>query len=156
MKTGSVFVRLSLVCGLLVLIAGCGNSSIGRVTGTVHLDGQPLEGAVITFYPVTAGAAAQGMRGGGASYGRTDAEGKYELVYNRDEKGAELGEHKVVITTLEEGGGGDYGAGSPEKLPKRYNVETELTATVTSGSNTIDFLDLTSEGEKQEARGERY
>jgi hypothetical protein len=143
-----------LFCGLLCFAVGCSNSDVGLVSGTVHLDGQPLEGAVITFYPVVEGSGKANQ--GGASYGRTDAEGKYELVYNRSEKGAEIGQHKVVITTLEEGGGGDYGAGTPEKLPKRYNVETELTAEVSGGRQTIDFLDLTSEGEKQQARGDRY
>ncbi len=147
------WLQLIFVGGLLAVFVGCGNSDVGLVTGTVKLDGQPLEGAVITFYPVVEGSGKANR--GGASYGQTDAEGKYELVYNRSEKGAEIGPHKVVITTLEEGGG-DYGPGTPEKLPKRYNVETELTAEVTPGRNTIDFLELTSEGEKQEARGERY
>ena len=153
MKQNFHWLQASLVCGLLCLAAGCGNSDVGLVTGTIQLDGEPLEGAVITFYPVVEGSGR--ANSGGASYGRTDAEGKYELVYNRSENGAEIGKHKVVITTLEEGGG-DYGPGTPEKLPKRYNLETELTAEVKSGRNTIDFLDLTSEGEKQKARADTY
>lgn len=149
-----VWLSRSLSIGLLAFCAGCGNSSVGKVTGKVHLDGQPLEGAVVTFYPILEGSASPSSNRGGASYGRTDAQGEYVLVYNRNENGAEIGKHKVVITTLEEGGG--YGPGSPEKLPKRYNVDTELVAEVQSGRNVIDFLDLTSEGEKQEARGNRY
>ncbi len=121
---------------LVGVLAGCGNSKLGRVEGTVLLDGEPLEGAVVTFYPMHAGA---------ASYGRTDARGHYELRYNRQEMGAEVGKHKVEITTYEEGG--DYGPGRKELLPTRYNYETELEVEVQPGRNVIDFLDLTSEGE---------
>ena len=154
-KTEGV-IRGLFVLGLCVLGAGCGDSDLGRVTGTIHLDGQPLQDAMVTFYPIASESAVKSGDRGGASYGRTDANGEYELIYSRTKKGAEIGEHRVVITTLEEGGGGDYGPGTPEKLPKKYNVETALTAEVKPGSNVIDFLDLDSEGDKQQARGERY
>ena len=148
-------------CALLALFVcvlgvGCADSDLGQVTGTIHLDGQPLEGAMVTFYPIASESVVKSGDRGGASYGRTDANGEYELIYSRTKDGAEIGEHKVVITTLEESGGGDYGPGTPERLPKKYNVETTLTAEVKPGRNVIDFLDLNSEGEKQQARGARY
>lgn len=133
---------------------GCGASGdVGRVTGTVHLDGQPLEGALITFYPQL-DKNDNAMNRGGASAGRTDANGNYELIYNRDQKGAEVGKHLVYIETMVEGSG--YGEGRKEELPRRYNSESELMVEVKPGSNTIDFLDLTSEGKKNEERGARY
>lgn len=137
------------VLGLLVAsVVGCAGGDVGSVTGTVHLDGKPLEGALITFYPqIEAGA---GMEKGGASAGRTDAEGKYELIYNRDVKGAEVGKHLVYIETAVESDG--YGEGRGEELPKRYNSESELEVEVKPGRNTIDFLDLTSEGDKNKVR----
>ncbi len=134
---------------LLALTIGCSDSGLGRVTGTIHMDGEPLEDAVVTFYPIIEGEG----QSGGASAARTDAEGKYELSYGRDKMGAEVGEHRVFIVTGEEGAGGDYGPAKKETVPKRYNVETELRATVKSGRNVIDFLDLTSEGEIMRPRG---
>ncbi len=135
---------------LMVLVTGCGSSDLGSVSGKIHLDGEPLANAVVTFYPenadVTAGK-------GAASFGRTDESGYYELHYNRDAKGAEIGAHKVAITTLQESSGGDYGAGVKELVPTKYNSNTELTAQVTSGSNRIDFLDLDSKGRIEQGRG---
>lgn len=64
----------------MATVVGCGNSDLGTVTGTVHLDGQPLADAVVTFYPQGVDPAAGG---GGASYGRTDETGAYELQYQR-------------------------------------------------------------------------
>lgn len=144
----------SLAClSLLVLIGsavGCGgNSKLGKVTGTVQMDGAPLAGAKITFYPMAGG----GFESGGASHGVTDEQGKYELRYSRQDMGAEIGMHKVVITTAEDGGGGDYGGGQKETVPKKYNEATELTADVKSGRNVFDFMDLDSSGDVSKGRG---
>ncbi|MCA9130960.1 MAG: hypothetical protein KDB22_27940 [Planctomycetales bacterium] len=142
--------RPCLASALLISVLGCSSGDMGSVTGTVHLDGKPLEGALVTFYPEIDGK--DPMSGGGASMGRTDAEGNYELTYNRDEMGAQVGKHLVYIETLQESGGGDYGAGRGEEVPKRYNSQSELHVEVKPGRNTIDFLDLTSDGEKNRAR----
>lgn len=152
-------VSLTKLCVLTLLTAtvvGCAGGDIGTVTGTIHMDGKPLEGALVTFYPQVADDSA--MEKGGASQGRTDASGAYELIYNRDVKGAEVGPHLVYIETGEEGGGG-YGGGRAEEVPKRYNSESELKVEVKPGRNTFDFLDLTSEGDKEKVRdleGGRY
>ncbi len=138
------------IVALVASVVGCSNGDVGYVTGTVHLDGKPLEGARVTFYPQLNEKDA--FSNGGTSIGQTDAEGKYKLMYGRGEDGAKVGKHKVYIETLEEGGGGDYGAGRKEEVPKRYNSETELEVEVKPGNNTIDFLDLTSEGEKEQGR----
>jgi hypothetical protein len=142
-----------LASGLLLCIVGCSSGNVGLVSGTVHLDGKPLEGALVTFYPETEGANPSEM---GTSIGRTDKAGKYELIYNRDEMGAVVGKHLVYIETLQEGSG--YGAGRAEEVPKRYNTQSELHVEVKPGRNTIDFLELTSDGQKNKARpaGSRY
>jgi hypothetical protein len=113
--------------------AGCGGpSNVGQVTGTVTLDGQPLESAFVEFEP---------LQGNSPSRGITDATGKYTLRYTREIEGAEIGEHRVRITTFS---GGDPDAEPPkptvrEKLPAKYNAKTELTRKVESGMNTLDF-----------------
>lgn len=60
---------------------------MGTVTGVVRREGKPLPNAEITFMPEK----------GRASYGRTDAEGKYELEYIGSAKGAILGHHAIAV-----------------------------------------------------------
>lgn len=126
---------------LAPLALGCGgDGDLGRVSGNVTMDGAPLPDALVTFSPTAPG--------GSPSAGRTDSSGNYNLTFSRDTQGAVIGEHKVTITTYSEG---DPGADppdppTPEKVPARYNIKTELKKTVESGSNTIDFP-LESSGE---------
>lgn len=120
-------------------LAGCGNSKIGYVEGTVNLDGKPLEGAVVTFIPEK----------GRPAYGRTNADGWYELQYTREEKGTLIGKNKVTISTERVGDPDsddpELQKSVPELVPAKYNRKTELTADVESGSNTFDF-ELSSKG----------
>jgi hypothetical protein len=125
-------------CGVILPMIGCGPDNVGQVSGTVTLDGQPLEGAFVEFQPVA---------GNTPSRGITDAAGEYTLQYTRDIEGAELGEHTIRISTFN---GGDPDAEPPkprvpEKVPAEYNSRTTLKATVEKGSNEIDF-DLKSGG----------
>jgi len=138
----------AILCGNVCLISGCSGPGdtpdMGTVTGTVKMDGKPLSNALITFVPLDHEKARQ-------SVGTTDENGDYELKYSLRETGAMLGKHKVTISTSgmseNEYGSGGGGGGGGEKVPARYNVNSELTATVEPGSQTIDFLDLTSKGE---------
>ncbi|QDT66436.1 carboxypeptidase-like regulatory domain-containing protein [Calycomorphotria hydatis] len=128
--------------GWIVVIAltamiGCGEEGpeVAKVTGTVTLDGEPLPYADITFIP---------KQGGRNSLATTDDAGNYSLTYTLSQKGALVGEHKVVITSVIEadaGEGDDAKAikGRPEKLPAKYNSASELTANVQSEENSIDF-----------------
>jgi len=121
--------------GLLLMacmIIGCSEKagpSLGTVTGTVTLDGRPLQHASVVFQPVT----------GRPSAGLTDANGKYSLIYTPDVKGASIGKHQVVIRTtgLEEDD--DAAEKKKETLPKKYNDSTELQAEVAPGRNIHDF-----------------
>ena len=122
----------------LLSLTGCGGGDLGSVTGTITLDEAPLSDALVMFNPI---------EGGRPSAARTDTAGKYELVYNRDKKGAEFGEHIVEITTGDELVQDDDTVKTiAEKVPKKYNFDSELTATVKKGAQEIDFA-LDSEGE---------
>jgi hypothetical protein len=110
-----------LACALLPL-AGCGRSngpSLGQVKGTVLLNGRPLASADIVFRPVK----------GHVSYGTTDANGHYDLVYLRD-RGAVVGTHKVQIFP---------GKTAKEKVPDCYNTKSTLQKEVVAGKNEINF-----------------
>ncbi len=122
---------------LLCILSGCSGKSndlpdLAEVTGQVTLDGNPLPDAIIDFYPQ----GAQEKKQSRASTAATDEEGKYSLMYNNNTAGAILGDHMVRISKTE---GGAEVAG-PEMLPKKYNENTTLKATVTKdGPNTINF-----------------
>jgi hypothetical protein len=115
-----------------MLAAGCGGGDYSSVKGKVTLDGQPLPDALVRFSPVNPGS---------PSYGRTDADGQYELIYTRDAKGAEVGEHVVSITTAKPGDpdGDPPTEDVPEKLPAKYHAQSELKREVMPGRNVIDF-----------------
>lgn len=114
-----------IACLLLMGCSGAGDRpDLGEVSGIVTLDGQPLAHASISFIQ-------EGFR---PSIGQTDDQGRYELTYIRDIKGAAVGTHMVKIKV--------FGPGA-QKVPPRYNSESELTCEVKPGHNEINF-DLTS------------
>ena len=99
------------------------------VSGSVSLDGRPLEGAQITYrsYPEP------GKKRFAPSYGGTDAQGNYKLWYKRDIKeGAILGKHFVEISKI--------GPDGRETLPAKYHSRTKLIQEVTEEKKTgYDF-----------------
>jgi len=145
-------VACALVC---VACLGCGGgSSVGSVSGQVTMDGSPLPNALVTFVPEA---------GGRAATGKTDAGGKYELIF-LDKKGALVGKHKVSVTSVQEakpvtemssdspeykkqamgGSASDYAKATvAEPIPARYNSKTTLSYEVKPGTNVIN-LELTS------------
>lgn len=143
---------LAVICVLVA--AGCGSRGpkLGEVTGTVTLDGQPLENVIVTFSPVA---------GGAASTGVTDSQGRYQLVSQLG-RGALIGQHRISVrsqppTQATAGSvssddpsyqyGGEDSSRAPvfvEKIPPRYNTQTELMREVKPGRNVID-LQLTSQ-----------
>lgn len=131
--TTRVAKSLLLACTALSWI-GCGSSQLpklGTVSGIVTLDDKPLEGATVQFTP--------GL--GRVSRGRTGPDGAYELGYVGNERGALLGEHKVTITSRWEDENMATGriTEHPEKLPRKYHMESDLKRTVEAGHNTFDF-----------------
>ena len=84
--------RVTPIILLLALVAssGCGGPErppLARVTGSVTIDGKPLADATVRFTPEE----------GRPSTGVTDSNGKFELVYTADSKGAMLGKHTIRI-----------------------------------------------------------
>jgi hypothetical protein len=75
------------------------------VTGTVTLDGQPLEGASVVFVPAAFDAQAAGGSGDAGiqqANGQTDASGKFTVSCVAGE-GAMPGTYKVAVSKLEAG-----------------------------------------------------
>ena len=126
----------------LVFAVGCGGGpgdmpEVGTVTGQLTLDGAPISGANISFYPLSGGRSASAV---------SDDQGMYTLQYNATTPGAKVGENEVTISTLSEplldDNGKKIDPGRPEEIPAKYASE-KLKVTVEPGENTIN-LTLTS------------
>ncbi|MCR4411576.1 MAG: carboxypeptidase-like regulatory domain-containing protein [Thermoguttaceae bacterium] len=87
----------TLMVGLAaVAILGCGGGKkldTVPVSGTVTLDGTPVEGAMVVFTPTTGG--------GAAASGKTDASGRYKLTTRDPNDGALAGTYLVIIHKTE-------------------------------------------------------
>ena len=80
---------------MIVALAGpgCGGRLV-KVNGVVTLDGQPIEGAMVTFLPVEAGK-------GQNAQGSADKDGVFQLTTTKPNDGAFPGEYKVTVTYSE-------------------------------------------------------
>jgi hypothetical protein len=125
------------ICLAVAMLAGCGDPDLATVTGRVTLDGNPLPKAFLTFAPTSAG--------GATSFGKSDENGNYRMIFSDTQSGAWIGPSRVEIRT------GDLlpdnSGRIPELVPSVYNTKSTLTADVKSGSNTVDF-DLKSNASK--------
>jgi hypothetical protein len=146
-----------LTSGIMtVVVVGCGDDGLGNrypVSGYVTYNGNPLEVGTVTFYAV----GGQNAETRGASGSITN--GKYTLSTIGGDDGVFPGEYVVAIAArapdmskakanIEKSGGSMHQddvakafkeAKSP--IPKKYESTTtsQLKATVTNGSNKIDF-----------------
>jgi hypothetical protein len=147
---------VSLLVG--VALAGCGEEggstgpAVYPVSGVVKLNGQPVVGADIVFAL---------KEGTGSSFGRTDANGKYQLTTRKSNDGAPPGDYLVSISKVEDAPATDsasvpqdspnynpyVGKAAPAKpkaktgIPAQYgDAKTSgLTARVAEEKTTIDF-----------------
>ena len=84
---------VGICVGAAALACGCGGKKgpdLIAVSGTVTLDGAPLENARIMFVPA-------GNQRGATSTGKTDSAGRFTLQFTGSRKGALPGKHRVVI-----------------------------------------------------------
>jgi len=93
MRHRFLFLRVAAIVNLplLIALAGCDKGEyppMARVTGTVTYKGKPVPNMMVNFMP----------KAGRPSWGKTDAGGRFEMVFDSDTKGAELGHHKVYFT----------------------------------------------------------
>jgi len=121
-----------LRCVLLVVVAislgvgGCGRSDLpelGRVRGTVTLDGKPVPGLGVAFYPLS---------GGRQALATTDENGRFDLTFVDGVPGAKTGTNEVTFFWP------DPDVPPSVRLPAKYNVQ-KLTFDVNPGDNKFDI-----------------
>ena len=136
-KFRSCFFCVALCCTLGILV-GCEEPlEFGQVSGTVSLNGKPLDEVLVMFLPEPSA----DNTGGAHSECVSDSDGKYELVYSRDPqvKGALVGQHRVVIEDIAaENARDEY---RPIRIQDAYSssARTPLKFEVATGEQTIDL-----------------
>jgi hypothetical protein len=124
--------RLALLAFALFVLVGCFGKRTAQVTGTVLVDGQPLEKGSISFIPAD---------GKGSTAGGDIKDGKYSVAQ------VSPGTMKVQIRYPRVSGKKKLydTPDSPtrdtftEVLPKKYNDQTELQFDVQPGKNEKDW-----------------
>ena len=100
----------SLLTFAMMLAVGCGKSDDSGhaktypVSGTVTVNGKPVEGATVTFHQTS---------GTGTSIGATDSSGKYTLSTFASNDGAPPGQYKVSIAKYDASAKGPTTTGPP-------------------------------------------
>jgi hypothetical protein len=121
---------LAMALGSLIALPGCGDGQ-GTVNGAVTLDGQPVAHGTVTFVSNEGGKLVrEGAVIEGGSFHAVVPPGEYKIELNgqkvvgkRKQKGFDGKDEELEITE--------------ELFPERYNAKTELTAKVSSGTNTV-------------------
>src|SRR3954447_1524828 len=120
----AIFITASL------MLSGCGGDPLGRhaISGTVTVDGAPLEKGNIAFMPVEKSS---------TSGGTVIEGGKYSI---KQDKGLPVGKYRVTITAPVPGPGGRAKANAPpgepipppqEMIAPEWNEKSEKTIEVT-------------------------
>ncbi|MDB5310792.1 MAG: hypothetical protein JWO38_4994 [Gemmataceae bacterium] len=129
------------VCAILACIClaapGCSGDNRSEVSGTVSLNGRPIEEGSINFIPV------EGNQGPGT--GGIIRDGKYHIPRAN---GVTAGKNRVEVRAFRETGRkvqdptGLPGALTTERVPAfppEFNDKSTLVREVRAGSDTIDF-----------------
>jgi hypothetical protein len=125
---------------ILILMTSCNNgAAVVPVKGTVTRAGKPIKNLLLRFYPDV----------GRSSTAITDADGRFELAYASDQKGAPLGAYKVVVSfrprnPLEES---DLASGiaklhpDQEEILEKYGnlATTKITVNITQATNDLEL-----------------
>ncbi len=122
--------------GCLLVLAGCSDSlPLAPTVGTITYKQQPVAEADVAFIP----------ENGRPAYGRTDAQGRFELTTLAPADGAMLGAHIVTVTkSVQKGAASDSNpyVQYESLLPVRYSrpQESPLKAEVVAGeANDFSF-----------------
>lgn len=140
----------SLVIAALVGSTGCGGGgttvSTVPASGTVTLDGAPVDGARLTFMPNTGGPDKIG-------YAVTDAQGQFEATTRGGAPGLAVGSYRVLVEKLALPDGSPIppdamaaDVGAKNILPPLYanSDESPLSAAIADGGTSELKLELAS------------
>ena len=138
-------IRCAVVAGVIGLFSGCGGGPAGLygISGTVKVDGAPLEKGNISF---------EAMEGQSASSGAVVAGGNFTIPRNH---GLAEGKYRVVVNAPTPGTGGKAtpdtppGEGPPppkELIPPDWNESSTHTIEVKKGGPFVFSFEIATKG----------
>ena len=140
MKLGPAAAYLAMAFSvILVTFVGCGGGpdiELAQVSGTVQLDGKPIQSGTISFIPLDLA---------GPTAGAQIIDGAYFIG---GENGVYIGECRVEISAMKKTGEKVPSPIDPnemtdvteELIPAKYNVKSTLTKQIQAGENlNVDF-----------------
>jgi hypothetical protein len=137
-------------CGVLTaaaLAAGCsgGGGPVLPVNGIVTLDGKPLDGATVTFYP-------EGE--GGRGFAKTGTDGKFVIAGMKNEAGLAPGKYKVTVSRMNLPGGGasDDPTSPAVGAVTDADIKNDLPAIYSDPSQTVLSYSVTGDGQPIEIK----
>lgn len=129
-SAAGVWLALVLGCGAMAT-TGCGPAT-ATVEGTVTLDGQPVDGGAILLAPA---------EGEGPSVTAPIVAGHYALTTRPGTMRVQISAPVVVERRKAyEGADAPLIEVTRERLPARYNTQSELTVDLQPGPNTKDWV----------------
>lgn len=133
---GTLRAAAKLGAAFFLLAAGCapGPAAIAEANGEITLDGMPVEAGIVSFISDSAG---------GPSGGAAISEGRYRLY---PDSGLPPGRYRVEIRWAKPTGEKvkEPVYGHPpdifaEAIPAKYNSESVLNASLSKGTNEVNF-----------------
>jgi hypothetical protein len=134
----SVLGRLAAFAVLTLSACHGPRHEFAEVEGKVTLEGKPLHGAIVRFYPVS-----EDKEQPPVATGLTDADGAYKLTHGPAEPGALVGVNRVVVYWPSRDLRGD-GPAPSRPIPTRYAspIDSPLTFDVKAGARQTINLAL--------------
>lgn len=123
---GVIVVCYGLYSLMYAMVSTADRPPLVEVNGIVTLDDKPLVGAEVTFEPQDEW---KDGKKPSRSRGVTDEQGRFSLIYLKDQKGATIGEHLVRIMPYDH----------KQPVPAIYNVSSVLKYEVKKGGEPPDF-----------------
>ena len=122
----------SFICLIFVVIAGCGSDRppLAPLTGTVTLDGEPVQYGGLMFSPVD---------GGRPSVGGSNEKGEFEAMYVYGVPGAIIGKHSVIFEEGSADTGVEEDEFKPYAPPTNNYIISPKEFEVESGGTVINF-----------------
>ena len=124
-------ISLCVLCGCMLIVGCAKKSNRGTVSGNITLDGEPLKSGVIRFVPAD---------GATATADSMITDGKFSADVPPGDKKVSISAPKVTgKRRMYETPDSPTIDIVQELLPAKYNTQSELTLTVTAGSQGKDF-----------------
>jgi hypothetical protein len=113
------------------MLGGVKLPPLGKVTGVVTLDGQPLGNATVYFTPLELEFDEGKRDRARTSIGVTDSSGRYTMMYLENVEGVAVGQCRVWVECM--------GPDGRPLVPGEYSQAAGQTREVSAGTQKMDF-----------------